>query len=137
LSQQDRNELMGIAKKSVEAAVRERKLYQCSTGSEALMQDRRAFVTLRKTGELRGCIGYIAPLKPLCMTVRDVAASAAVQEPRFPPVSVAELGELEFEISVLSPLRRVTDIKQIKVGQHGLVMKRGRTHRRKQSGTGL
>jgi len=125
LSQQDRNELMRIAKKSVETAVRERKLYQCSTGSEALMQDRGAFVTLRKKGELRGCIGYIAPLKPLCMTVRDVAASAAVQDPRFPPVSVAELGELEFEISVLSPLRRVTDVKQIKVGQHGLVMKRG------------
>ena len=125
LSQQDRDELMRIAKRSVETVVREGKLYHCSTRSEALIQERGAFVTLRKKGQLRGCIGYIAPLKPLCLTVRDVAAAAAVQDPRFPPVSVTELGELEYEISVLSPLRRVSDIKQIKVGQHGLVMKNG------------
>jgi len=109
----------------VETAVREGKLYQCSTESEALMRERGAFVTLRKKGQLRGCIGYIAPLKPLCLTVRDVAASAAVEDPRFPSVTSAELSELEYEISVLSPLHRVTDIKQIKVGQHGLVMLRG------------
>ena len=124
LSQQDRDELMRIAKRSVETTVREGKLCQCSTRSEALTQERGAFVTLTK-GQLRGCIGYVAPLEPLCLTVRDVAAAAAVRDPRFSPVSVAELGELEYEISVLSPLRRVTDIKQIQVGQHGLVMKNG------------
>lgn len=125
LRQQDKDELMEIAKKSVETAVREGKLFQCAARLDVLMRERGAFVTLRKKGELRGCIGYIAPSKPLCMTVRDVAAAAAVRDPRFPPVSVAELGELDYEISVLSPLRRVTDVKQIKVGQHGLVMKRG------------
>ena len=124
LSQQDRDELMRIAKRSVETTVREGKLCQCSTRSEAFTRERGAFVTLTK-GQLRGCIGYVAPLGPLCLTVRDVAAAAAVRDPRFSPVSVAELGELEYEISVLSPLRRVTDIKQIQVGQHGLVMKNG------------
>lgn len=124
LSQQDRDELMRIAKRSVETTVREGKLCQCSTRSEAFTRERGAFVTLTK-GQLRGCIGYVAPLGPLCLTVRDVAGAAAVRDPRFSPVSVAELGELEYEISVLSPLRRVTDIKQIQVGQHGLVMKNG------------
>jgi AmmeMemoRadiSam system protein A len=59
------------------------------------------------------------------MTVRDVAAMAAVRDPRFSPVSVAELNDLEYEISVLSPLRRVLDTRQIKVGEHGLLMKNG------------
>lgn len=126
LSQQEKDELLRIAKKSVETAVRERKLYQVAApGFETLRRDRGAFVTLKKKGQLRGCIGYIAPMKALYLTVRDVARAAALEDPRFRPVSVAELGELEYEISVLSPLRRVTDIKQIRVGQHGLLIKKG------------
>jgi len=126
LSRQEKDELLRIAKKSVETAVKERKLYQVADpGFETLRHDRGAFVTLKKKGQLRGCIGYIAPMKALYLTVCDVAAAAAVEDRRFQPVSVAELGELEYEISVLSPLRRVTDIKQIRVGQHGLVIKKG------------
>lgn len=126
LSGAEKDALMKIAKASVLAAVKERKVYQCSSGGlAALEQDRGAFVTLKERGQLRGCIGYIAPMKPLCQTVRDVAAAAALEDPRFRPVELRELGELEYEVSVLSPLRRVTDFKQIKVGQHGLVAWRG------------
>jgi AmmeMemoRadiSam system protein A len=57
--------------------------------------------------------------------VRDTATLAALQDPRFTPVAASELPKLEYEISVMSPLRRVTDIQQIKVGQHGLLMKNG------------
>jgi len=57
--------------------------------------------------------------------VRDTATLAATQDPRFPQVSASELPKLEYEISVMSPLRRVTDVQQIKVGQHGLLMKNG------------
>jgi len=126
LDAKEKQALMTIAKNSVESAVREGKLYECSPGGlEALARDRGAFVTLKKNGDLRGCIGYITPLKPLCMTVRDVAAMAALRDPRFAPVSAAELGELEYEISVLSPLRRVTDWKQIQVGRDGLLVREG------------
>jgi AmmeMemoRadiSam system protein B/AmmeMemoRadiSam system protein A len=126
LTRQQKDELLRIAKQSVETAVKERKHYQCPTpGSAILQRDRGAFVTLKKKGQLRGCIGYIAPMKALYLTVRDVAAAAAVEDRRFQPVTTAELGELEYEVSVLSPLRRVTDIKQIRVGQHGLVVKKG------------
>jgi AmmeMemoRadiSam system protein B/AmmeMemoRadiSam system protein A len=126
LGRAEREELLKIARKSVETAVKERHLYQASAGGfAALEQDRGAFVTLKERGQLRGCIGYIAPTKPLCLTVRDVAAFAAVEDSRFSPVTAKELGELQYEISVLSPLRRVTDIKQIKVGQHGLLVKKG------------
>jgi hypothetical protein len=124
----DRAELLRIARTSVETAVREHKLYQFDLpASETLAQERGAFVTLKKRGDLRGCIGYVAPMKPLAYTVRDVAAYAAVEDRRFQPVSPAELPELQYEISVLSPMHRVLDIFQIQPGRDGLLMKRGDT----------
>jgi len=127
LSEAEKNELLELAKKSVETAVREHKLLNYSAASsETLMQERGAFVTLREKGRLRGCIGYVAPIRPLAFTVRDVAAAAALEDSRFPPVTVGELPQLEYEISVLSPLRRVLDIRSIKVGRDGLVVKQGR-----------
>ena len=96
--------------------MRERKQYEPgATASEALNQERGAFVTLREAGELRGCIGYTSAIKPLYLTVRDTATLAALRDPRFPPVSASELPQLEYEISVLSPLRRVMDIQQIRL----------------------
>ena len=59
------------------------------------------------------------------MTVRDTATLAALHDPRFAPVTAEELPKLDYEISVLSPLRRVTDVEQIKVGRDGLIMKNG------------
>ncbi len=126
LNEQERRELLSLARRSVESAVRQRKLYDYTVaGSDALTQERGAFVTLKKSGELRGCIGYTSAVKPLPLTVRDVAAMAAVEDRRFRPVGPAELAELDYEISVLSPLRRVLDVKQIQVGRHGLVIKKG------------
>ena len=126
LSQAERDELLRIARTSVETAVKQGKLYELSTvKSDTLMQERGAFVTLKKQGQLRGCIGYVAPMKPLALTVRDVAAMAAMRDTRFPPVTAQELSELEYEISVLSPLRRVLDVKQIRTGRDGLVIKKG------------
>ncbi|HTQ56959.1 MAG TPA: AmmeMemoRadiSam system protein B [Bryobacteraceae bacterium] len=126
LTRDEREWLLQIARKSVEAVVRDGKLYECSPGTfQALARERGAFVTLKEHGMLRGCIGYTSPVKPLCEAVRDVAAMAAVRDRRFPPVTLKELGSLEYEISVLSPLRRVLDVKQIRLGRDGLVLKRG------------
>lgn len=125
LTLKEKQELLGVARKSVETTVRERKTYKPPAGSPALQQDRGAFVTITKNGELRGCIGYVSPVQPLIETVRDVAALAALRDSRFPPVTPAELGELQYEVSVLSPFRRVLDVREIRVGQHGLLMKKG------------
>jgi AmmeMemoRadiSam system protein B/AmmeMemoRadiSam system protein A len=126
LSGREKNALMKIARASVETRVRDRKIYLVgSTGFPRLEEARGAFVTLKEHGELRGCIGYITPMKSLAETVRDVAAYAAVEDNRFPPVTAQELPLLEYEVSVMSPLRRVLDIKEIKVGKHGLIMKQG------------
>jgi AmmeMemoRadiSam system protein B/AmmeMemoRadiSam system protein A len=126
LTPAEKEELLKIARKSVESAVREKKIYSPPADEpEALRNARGAFVTLKEHGDLRGCIGYMSPMKPLAETVRDVAAYAALEDRRFRPVSESELGILEYEISVLSPLRKVEDINQIHVGRHGLLIRKG------------
>jgi AmmeMemoRadiSam system protein B/AmmeMemoRadiSam system protein A len=126
LSEPEKSELLALARKSVEYVVQEKYAYEPpASASATLNQERGAFTTLKESGELRGCIGYTSAAKPLYITVRDTATLAAMRDPRFSPVSASELPKLEYEISVLSPLRRVTDVQQIKVGQHGLLMKNG------------
>jgi hypothetical protein len=126
LSEPEKSELLALARKSVEYMVQEKNPYEpAASASQALNQERGAFTTLKKAGALRGCIGYTSAVKPLYMTVRDTATLAAMRDPRFQPVEASELPLLDYEISVLSPLRRVTDIQQIKVGEHGLLMKNG------------
>jgi AmmeMemoRadiSam system protein B/AmmeMemoRadiSam system protein A len=126
LSNEEKSELLSLARKSVEYVIQYNKAYEPpASRSAALTQERGAFVTLRENGALRGCVGYTSASKPLYLTVRDTATLAALRDSRFPPVSAAELPRLEYEISVLSPLRRVTDVEQIRIGEHGLLMKNG------------
>ncbi len=126
LNEKEKSELLALARKSVETMIETREAYNPpASASEVLNQERGAFVTLSEAGQLRGCIGYTSAAKPLYLTVRDTATLAALRDPRFQPVALSEVPLLEYEISVLSPLRRVTDIDQIKVGQHGLLMKNG------------
>ncbi|HTW81223.1 MAG TPA: AmmeMemoRadiSam system protein B [Terracidiphilus sp.] len=126
LNEQEEKQLLALARNAVERAVRDHKLNDpAATGDLALDQERGAFVTLTIGGELRGCIGFIMPVVPLYNAVNVTAAKAAVEDPRFMPVSEQELPKLEYEISVLSPLVRVLDVNQIVVGKHGLLMKNG------------
>ena len=123
LTAAEKTALLKIARASAETSVRTGKPYEAAAGgSDALARDRGAFVTITKNGELRGCIGYIAPTKPLYITVRDVAMMAALQDRRFRPVTPAELGSLHYEISVLSPLHRVADTAEIRIGRDGLLL---------------
>jgi len=84
-----------------------------------------AFVTLHERGELRGCIGYIQPLKPLFETVMENARNAATDDPRFDAVTAAELPAIDLEISVMSPLRKIGALDEIVVGRHGLLIQKG------------
>ena len=83
------------------------------------------FVTLRKRGMLRGCIGYILPIEPLQDTIAKMAVSAATQDHRFPSVSLDEMKEIDIEISVLSIPRRVQSVDEIVMGTHGVIVRRG------------
>lgn len=126
LTDQEKSALLSVAQKSVTTAVRDQRAYDPgNTVDQALSEERGAFVTIKENGDLRGCVGYTSPVKPLYLTVRDTAIFAALRDPRFRPVSVQELPKLEYEISVLSPLRHVQDVREIVVGKHGLYMKNG------------
>jgi AmmeMemoRadiSam system protein A len=86
---------------------------------------RGAFVTLRKAGELRGCIGHVAADRPVVEVVCEMAVAAALDDPRFPPVTLAELIEITVEVSVLTPPRRLepVDPAAVAVGRHGLMVR--------------
>lgn len=84
-----------------------------------------AFVTLRKAGNLRGCIGNIVSDRPLSETVRHMSLAAAFSDPRFIPLAKEEIDQISIEISILSPLKKVENTDQIKTGRDGLYVKNG------------
>jgi AmmeMemoRadiSam system protein A len=71
---------------------------------------------------LRGCIGYVFPLHPLTQTIIECSIAAATEDPRFEPVTLPELKEIDLEISVLTPLEEITDLESIVVGRDGLLV---------------
>jgi len=115
--------LLQIARDVIEARCRGEKPPEAQVSSPTLNEFRGAFVTLHKDGKLRGCIGHIRGEKPLVKTVVEMAEAAAFHDPRFPPVTTAELDMLTYEISVLTPLQRISNVEQIQVGTHGIYMK--------------
>ena len=90
-----------------------------------LQQPAGAFVTLYKKGALRGCLGVIVSDETLLETVSSIAGRAAISDPRFSPVTKVELGSVRIEISVLSPLKEISSVEEIKVGTHGLFIHAG------------
>jgi hypothetical protein len=125
LTAKEKDTLLDIAKKAIAAKVSNKDMPKLNVDSESLQEKRGAFVTLKKRGHLRGCIGYIRPVKPLGATVQEMAVAAAFHDPRFPSLKPDEVQDLTFEISVLSPLKRIGDINEIEVGKHGLYIVHG------------
>jgi len=125
LSATDRQELLQLARKAIAVFLETGELVSCDSNNQKLFQPAGVFVTLKKGNVLRGCVGFDEPVWPLWQAVVRAAVLAATQDPRFLPVRKSELKELEIEISVLGPLQPVKDISEIKIGQHGLVIKSG------------
>lgn len=86
------------------------------------------FVTLNLNGNLRGCIGRFTSPSSLHSTIREMARSAAFEDPRFPALSKKEAPEIEIEVSVLSPLKRIQSIDEFKLGRDGIYMIKGYNH---------
>ncbi len=125
LSEEQKRRLIDIARQAVTAAVAGEPAPDLATDDPDLREPRGAFITLKKAGQLRGCIGYIEPRAPLIEAVADNAESAALRDPRFTPVTPEELPDISIEISALTPLEPVADVEEIEVGRHGLVLSRG------------
>jgi AmmeMemoRadiSam system protein B/AmmeMemoRadiSam system protein A len=123
----DKRTLLSIARNTIESYIRDRKIPELDPSGfpENLKSHCGAFVTLKKNGELRGCIGRFTADIPLYKVVQEMAVSSSTQDMRFTPVSAAEIGKLEIEISVLSPMRKIHDISEIELGRHGIYIKKG------------
>jgi hypothetical protein len=120
----ERQELMTLAKRAVDAAARGQDFEPPQPSAKLLAEPGAAFVTLKKRGQLRGCIGHVIARVPLYRCVADVARSAAIHDTRFSPVTPDELPELSFEISVLTAPEPIRP-EDVVVGRDGLIMSRG------------
>ena len=125
LTPDDKTYLLRLARITITSAFSKEEADIPPHPSDVLDKPSGAFVTLSKRGKLRGCIGYIEAVKPLRETIAEMASSAAFKDWRFPPVRESELDDIEIEISVLSPLRRIDDTSVIEVGTHGIIISRG------------
>lgn len=125
LTAEEKGELLKLARQAINAFIKQNKVVNYETQNMNLLIPKGAFVTLNKKGQLRGCIGYIEPVYPLYQTIIQTAIFAACRDQRFPPVSAEELDDLEIEISVLTPLRKVDSPKDVEVGKHGLFISQG------------
>ncbi|MGD2033478.1 MAG: AmmeMemoRadiSam system protein B [Bacteroidales bacterium] len=127
LNDKEKTALLKIARHTLDTYLKERSFPTPDPGSltDHLLTHAGAFVTLKKNHLLRGCIGNFGPDKPLYTTVQEMAVAAAMNDPRFPPVSNHELADLEIEISVLTPLRKITTPDEIIMGKHGIYIRKG------------
>jgi len=116
----ERKQLLHLAHQSIEAALQSREL-RLKSPSAHFSEPRGVFTTLYLHYQLRGCVGYVFPVMPLCQAVAETAHAAAFNDQRFSPVTAQEASELCVSLSVLSSLQPVT-AEGIEVGTHGLVV---------------
>ncbi len=121
----EKKRLLSIARKTLEEYVSSRTVPAIDIREPRLLERSGVFVTLNMHGQLRGCIGYIKPVAPLYRSVTEMTVAAASNDLRFRPVTKDELKNITIEISVLSPLKLISSINEIRVGTHGLYIVKG------------
>ena len=126
LSAQFRLKLLRVARQSLENFLENGNLIQFPTEIPELLEKRAVFVTLRNRdhGDLRGCLGQSKPRYPLIEAVAKTVISSAVDDTRFPSLTLDELPDLLIEINVLSPLAP-SKPEDVKIGKHGLMINKG------------
>ncbi len=125
LTSMEKRELLALARNTIKKYLTGGGRADPPVAKPVFLEKRGVFVTLHSKGELRGCIGYPLPYKPLGEAVVDNAIAAASEDPRFPAVSSAELGDLEIEISVLTVPQKVAGPDQVQLGRDGIIISKG------------
>lgn len=125
LDEKAQKEALMIARETLRSYLKEGSIPQFSTQNQSLNKKLGAFVTLRKNGQLRGCIGSFEPDEPLYKVIQKMAIAAATEDLRFPPVTFEELKDIKIEISVLTPKKKINDWRKIKLGRDGVVIQKG------------
>ncbi len=125
LNRLEQRELLVLARSTIKKYLAAASREYPPTANPVFKEKRGVFVTLQRSGELRGCIGYPLPYKPLWEAVVDNAIAAASEDPRFPAVTTAELPGLDIEISVLTVPQKVSGHEQVRVGRDGIIISKG------------
>ncbi|NYB52221.1 MAG: TIGR00296 family protein [Methanobacteriaceae archaeon] len=132
ISDEEGEFLVKLARKAIESYLKDGKIIPLPDDLPPIMKEERgAFVTLHLNGNLRGCIGYPEPVKPLAQAVIEVAISAATGDPRFPRVTPSEMEKIQVEVSVLTKpelilVKSPTEyLEKVEVGRDGLIVERG------------
>ena len=125
LTADEKQILLKLARDTIEQYLASNLRLNPPSPSGGLAQTAGAFVTLHKRGSLRGCIGNLVGRGALVETIRDMAIAAATEDPRFRKVTLEEMEDIDIEISVLTPFKRIKDVSEITVGEHGLFIRKG------------
>lgn len=128
LTDEEKATLFTIAKDTLAWCVNNKKgtfPIESYTITSKLKVNTATFVTLKIRGDLRGCIGSLAPVEPLYLSVHHNAVNAAIHDPRFSPVQSAELPDITVDVSILSPIRDIPNLDAFKLGQHGIILSNG------------
>jgi AmmeMemoRadiSam system protein A len=130
IDRHEQTKLLAWVRATIEAAVRDQP--QMEIRDEELSDRLRAphgvFVTLKKAGELRGCIGRMDFERPLWSNALKAAVASALEDPRFPPVTPSELGDISIEISILNPPEDLPQPEMFDVTRHGIIIEKGWRH---------
>ncbi len=124
LTSEDRKMLKSIVYHTIKATL-EGKKYEPGKLSDVLLTKCGAFVSLHKKGRLRGCIGHFGEDMPLYQVVEHMAKAAAFEDPRFYGVTMEELDDIDIEISVLTPMKRIQSIDEFELGKQGIFIRKG------------
>jgi AmmeMemoRadiSam system protein A len=125
LTKESKEFLLEFARESITLKFDGKEFPPQDTDDPGLTDTRGAFVTIKKQGSLRGCIGRMETSEPLWRTVASMARASAFEDPRFPVLAREELDGVSIEISVLTPFEPLTGVDALVIGQHGLLIEKG------------
>ncbi len=125
ISLSDRRYLLRLARETISRFLTVKMVPLPRLSTPARREKHGVFVTLKKRGNLRGCIGRLVPDRPLAELVAAMALESAFEDPRFNPVTAEELPDLEVEVSVLTPMKRVSGVNDIVIGRDGVMLQKG------------
>ena len=125
ITKEEEKKLLKLSRSSIYAKLTCTSMVKDAEQTGILNEKCGVFVTLKKEGKLRGCIGRFNPSTQLLQTIQEMAIAAATQDTRFNPVTVEELDKIDIEISVLTPLKKIDSIDQFELGKQGIYIKKG------------
>ncbi len=128
LREEDGRELLSVARKAIISSVNNQEISAPPSFVSRFNEKSGVFVTITKNKQLRGCIGFPEPIFPLWKALIEAARSAALNDPRFPPLTREELKDVKVEVTVLTPPEEIKGDaeelkKQIEIGRHGLIVR--------------